>query len=147
MAERGACAGGRERVWSGNQKRSQGVAWAGRRTFQPPAWTVQTEGGGWGNETSQVTCKSSSGEWWGQRSLKECGKQVKMGGKSPAQMGRAGRLAWGLEWEAEMRLSKDGGGRGFRQRRCLWRPVLSLSHLTGPSVSHSQTPSRSRPIS
>lgn len=34
---------------------------------------------------SQVTCKSSSGGCWGQRSLKECGKQGKMGGKSPAQ--------------------------------------------------------------
>lgn len=144
MAERGACAGGRERERECVAREPEEIpgAWlgCGEEHFSHQRGLWQTEGGGRGNETSQVTCKSGSGGCWGQRSLKECGKQGKMGGKSPAQMGRAGRLDWGPEWEAGMRLSKDGGGKGLRQMPVSLEARSALSHLTGPSISHSQTP-------
>lgn len=106
-----------ERMWSGDQKIPGVWIRQGEEYFrkQGVATSVDCgrdrEGGDWGNERSQVNCKSSPGRCW-DRSPETVGRKQD-GWQEPSWKGRMD-WSWDLGMEVGMQLSKElaGGGAG-----------------------------------
>lgn len=80
-----------------------------------------------------MTCESSPRGCWGQRPLKECGKQGKMSGKSPAERA-AGSLARDPGGKQECDFLRMVGAEG------LGRMPVSLEACSVPVISHRTIP-------